>query len=150
MICTYWNYNHYDGQTQTRYFKYSNPMFGKKTILSRSDSEWTTWCGDSSYFYKPNELKIRDRGGVCIQHDGNWSASVDNPKYKISKGDGLIKVKKYVLDFEFVSRKVEGFWQKKSNGIWTISEDNWVENWNCKVKDAPSPSIKGRIEGVIK
>ena len=142
MICTYYNQQHYDGQRQTRYFKYSNPFFGRKTIRSRSDSEWTKWCGDSSGFHKPNEVTIKDKGGVCIQYEGGWKQRIDKPKWKISKGDGLINVKKYVLDFEFIARKVDVYWQNESTEEWTLTEDNWVENWNCKLKGAPSPSIK--------
>lgn len=140
MICTYYDSNHYDGKTQTRYFKYSDPLIGRKKILSRYESEWGTWCGSSEGYHKPNEVTIKDKGGVCISYEGHWKRNIDTPKWKLSKGDGLIRVVKYVLDFEFVSRKVEVYWQNKSTEEWTLTEDNRVENWDCKLKGSSSES----------
>ena len=60
MICTDWSSE--SGQ-ETRYLKYSNPLFGEKNILNRVDGVWKKWGSSSPDAFK-TELSRSEKGAV--------------------------------------------------------------------------------------
>ena len=146
MICT----DYEDGKTLTRYHKYSNPMIGRKQIYQRENGKWLNWCIPRSDYSKPCEFSISDKGAVKTAY---FNHEIDNEswskKHGYPMGTPILQIYRHYLDFEFVTSKVEA--QSYFLSGEKLPEDDgktWI--WNCKLKDASSPSIKGRIEGVIR
>ena len=142
MICTYWKWG---SDRETRYLKYSNPLFGEKNILNRVDGVWKKWGSSSPDAFKP-ELSISEKGAVLTQTRRRIANKRQARFLGIPIETPFIHTIEYFLDFEFVTRRVE-ITVRRMNGEKLHEED---QNWRCRLKDEESQSIKGRIEGVIK
>ena len=146
MICTFYD----DGKTHTRYHKYSNPLVGRKQIYQRVNGKWEKWCRPDQKYSKPCELTVSDKGAVLSSYFNEKITNEDfSKKHGIPMGTPFIQRHRYYLDFEFVTRKGETT-DLRMSGHSITGKPHTTWNWNCKLKDAPSPSIKGRIEGVIR
>jgi hypothetical protein len=56
-------------------YRYTVSKNGKKTVLTRLDAEWKDWEGLSRFEYKPQKIKINQRGAVARQiFEGEVSA----------------------------------------------------------------------------
>ena len=146
MICT----NYEDGETYTRYHKYSNPMIGRKQIYQRVDGKWLNWCRPTPEDSRPCKISISNKGAVLTTyHDYKLETEKWSKHFGVPIGTTISLKRKYYLDFEFVTRRVEieGY---RLNGESINGKPDYTRTWNCRLKDASSPSIKGRIEGVIK
>jgi hypothetical protein len=120
-----------DGETHWRYLKYSNPFIGSKQIYNRVDGAWEKWCRPDAEYYKPCELTITNLGSVMYTYFEE-KLTKDRPEISRNKGDPIIIRLKYVLDFQFVTRKVE---QEEFNliGDSINSKPYRVDNWDCKL-----------------
>jgi hypothetical protein len=143
MICTFYNKDSYEGKSQTRYLKYSNPLIGRKQIYQRIEGKWEKWC-------RPNELAVSNKGAVMTTYvSGTLSKRFEG----FPKGFEYVKVDKYTIDFEFLKRRIDIQFKSLHTGevVFGKKGDAW-ERWDCSRHIDPheKPSIKGRIEGVIK
>ena len=131
MICTYTEYS----KTFTRILKYVNPIIRRKQIYTRVDGQWEEWCDKSDpEDHKPCELKISDRGAVMDAWHLNTTIR-DVPQYGLSKGDQIVQVTKYTLDFQFFKRRVDISW-KTLSGKNILKNDERSEEWSCKKHDS--------------
>jgi hypothetical protein len=132
MICNL----HQDGETHTRYHKYSDPIIGWKQIYQRIDGSWLEWCrGDEPDYHAPCELTITNLGATMMTVH-QVTATKDLPENLIKKDDIIFVTRKYILDFEFVTRRMELYWTDIHNRYFTNGptiEKPYTENWSCKL-----------------
>ncbi len=135
MICTLPK----DGETLTRYLKYSDPIIGPKKIYNRIDGKWMDWCRPQPGQHVPCELTITDRGAILKQVLKN-AVDENIHEFDLQKGDPILLHQKYILDFEFATRRVE-FYLTHINGrpfSKYTSEKPQIDVWNCKLKGSTS------------
>ena len=130
MICTFYHKQSYNGKTQTRYLKYENPMFGFKSVSTRVGGDWKNWCQSRRKKTKTS-LEIMDRGAVCIQEVQDYTVKKDIPDEDLTKGQEVVKVITYTLDFEFFTRRLDWTW-KTNTGRRVLKEDDSWEVWDCR------------------
>lgn len=131
MICTLYQ----EGETHTRYLKYSNPIIGSKQIYNRVNGKWEEWCRPAPDMHKPCKLTITNRGAT-MQSVYEHTVENDAPEDNLLKGTLILEYIKYILDFEFVTRRVERHWTKmngQATSDWT-AENPHISNWDCKLK----------------
>lgn len=140
MICTYHDKDAYAGKYQTRYLKYSNPLIGPKQIYMRRGVEWEKWCSPTDpEYYKPCERNITDRGAVGTFYL-EAEMNVDDPKEGLSKGDEVVSVLKYTLDFEFITRRLVRYWETTSGK--RLKYKGNTEVWACELHNSPNEKKK--------
>ena len=104
MICTFYDKDRYEGKSQTRYLKYSNPLIGRKQIYNRVAGKWTKWCKPSGDYHKPCELTVSDKGAVLTEY---YKGTFKKPYRGKPAGFKYVQVSKYTLDFEFLKRRID-------------------------------------------
>jgi hypothetical protein len=129
MTCTLYQ----DGETLTRYLKYSNPLIGRKQIYQRIDGSWQEWCRPSRGYHC--ELTITNRGAI-MKTVSEYTANPNNNEYGLHAGDDFLYHEKYILDFEFSTRRME--WYEAHMDGRPFSSGPSLENpeiqiWNCKL-----------------
>lgn len=129
MICKY--------EDKTRIHRYVDPVIGKRKILQRFEGAWVAWNRVDSDGYRPYQFTITERGAVMTTVYKS-TADKDFEYSNLKKGDEYLKHIRYVLDFEFFTRKVEGYMTKidgspQVKGMIDHDPDKpIIENWNCK------------------
>ena len=135
MICKY------DGQT--RYLKYVNPTVGTRAVYQRFEGEWFDWGKISlpSGYQRTGDgkLRITDRGAI-LKEVIKFDYEKDYPDANLFEGDQVLRHVRYILDFEFVTRKVEHY-LTRMNGTLVLknqnSENPKIQNWTCELRETP-------------
>ena len=129
MICKY--------EDHTRIHKYVDPLVGKKKVLQRFEGAWIPWGSGGKGKHRPPLLTITKRGAV-LKTVYKLTAEQDYEDSNLKKGDEYLRHWRYVLDFEFFTRKVERYVTKMGGsplvkGKLELDPDKpKIQNWNCK------------------
>jgi len=132
MTCTLY----VDGETYTRYHKYLNPIIGSRQIYNRVDGKWRKWCSSKEpSYHAPCELNISNRGAT-MKTLSQTTARDNFPEDALQKGDPILEHRKYILDFEFITRREE-IYHTHMDGR-SFADGDTLENpriykWNCKL-----------------
>ena len=122
-----------DGETLTRYHKYSDPLIGWRQKFQRIDGSWLEWCRPQLGYHC--ELTITNRGAV-MKTVTEYTAYKDSNVDGLHADDDFLHHEKYILDFEFLTRRLE-WCEAHMDGRPFSSGPSLanpaIENWNCKL-----------------
>ena len=128
VTCTFQHKDFYNGEFETKYLKYSNPIFSSKKLYSKRSGEWGNWCRSVPAHYKPCEISFIRKGAVMIGHLKDRLLVNFSGK---PAGYQFIKVIKYTLNFEapklHINTHYETFAGKRLFG----DLKDW-EQWACE------------------
>jgi hypothetical protein len=128
MTCTFQHKDFYNGKFQTKYLKYSDPIFSSKNIYRNRNGEWDNWCRSVPAHYKPCKISIAKKGAVMIGHLKDKLLKVFSGK---PAGYQFIKVIKYTLDFEDPKLHINTHYETFSGKRLFEGLKDW-ERWVCE------------------
>ena len=121
-----------DGVTEIGIYKYINPIFGSKQVQQRVDGEWVKWGRDRSDDFVTEKVKINNRSAVLNR--------VKKKAAITQQGEEYIYHERYVLDFEFLTRKYENYFAKLDGTPFQARDK--AHSRSCKAYDLSSSSEK--------
>jgi hypothetical protein len=122
-----------DGETFTKYYKYSDPLIGFKKVYSRIDGSWLEWCRPQLGY--DCELTITNRGAV-MKTVSVYVANKGSLEDGLLVGDDFHHHEKYILDFEFLTRRLEWYEAHMDGRYFSFGpslENPEIESRNCKL-----------------
>lgn len=128
MTCTFQHPEFYNGKFQTKYLKYSNPIFSSKKLYSKRNGKWGNWCRSVPAHYKPCEISIVEKGAVMIGHlkDKLSIGFAGKPA-----GYQFVKVIKYTLNFEDPKLHINTHYETFTGKHLFGDLKDW-ERWACE------------------